>query len=143
MNILCLQEPDGLSGFERFLQQVSTKLAATIARKLLAYAEIDAISTSTSLKILNPRIWGYKGTIYKLRVDCGKESARVLFVKTAANDIVLLHGFLKKTRKTPSKDARIAMDNFERVKNNAAVKPMSWSLSSVTAAEVEVAKSSL
>lgn len=137
MNILCLEETDGLSAFECFMQQVSAKLAATIARKICAYQEINAISASTSLKILNPRIWGYKGTIYKLRVDCGKESARVLFVKTAANDIVLVHGFLKTTRKTPSKDARIAMENFERVKNNAAVKPMVW-ISSVTAAEREV-----
>ena len=135
MNILCLQELDGLSGFEHFLQQVSTKLAATIARKLLAYAEIDAISTSTSLKILNPRIWGYKGTIYKLRVDCGKESARVLFVKTSTNDIVLLHGFLKTTRKTPHRDAKIAMANFQRLKNNAAVRPMAWRASTVAAAE--------
>ena len=133
MNLLCLQESDSLSAFERFLQQTSTKLAATIARKLLAYTEIDTVSTSTSLKILNPRIWGYKGTIYKLRVDCGKQSARVLFVKTAANDIVLVHGFLKTTRKTPSRDARIAIDNYERVKNNAAVKPVAW-MPSVTAA---------
>lgn len=133
MNIFCLQETAGLSGFERFLQQISAKLAATIAKKLCAYTEINAISASSSLKILNPRIWGYKGTIYKLRVDCGKESARVLFVKTAANDIVLLHGFLKTTRKTPSRDARIALDNFERLKNNAAVQPMAWA-SSVTAA---------
>ena len=134
MNLLCICEPDGLSAFERFMQQVSPKLAATIAKKLLAYQEINAISTNTSLKILNPRIWGYKGTIYKLRVDCGKQSARVLFVQTAANDIVLLHGFLKKTRKTPSRDARIAMDNFERLKNNAAVKPVSWAPAIPTAA---------
>ena len=133
MNILCLHESDGLSAFERFMQQVSAKLATNIARKLMVYKEINAISASTSLKILNPRIWGYKGTIYKLRVDCGKESARVLFVKTAANDIVLLHGFLKTTRKTPSRDARIAIDNYERVKNNAAVKPVAW-MPSVTAA---------
>ena len=135
MNILCLQEPDGLSGFERFQQQISSKLAATITKKILAYKEINAISASGSLKILNPRIWGYKGTIYKLRVDCGKESARVLFVKTAANDIVLVHGFLKTTRKTPHRDAKIAMANFQRLKNNAAVRPMAWSASTLAAAE--------
>jgi len=82
---------------------------------------MNDIYSCNSLKILNPRIWGYKGTIYKLRVDCGKESARVLFAKTADNDLVLLHGFIKKTRKTPSKDAKIAMENLERLKNNAAL----------------------
>ena len=135
MNILCLHDADGLSGVEGFMQQISAKLAANIAKKMSAFAELGTISTSNSLKILNPRIWGYKGTIYKLRVDCGKESARVLFVQTAANDMVLLHGFLKTTRKTPHRDAKIAMANFQRLKNNAAVRPMAWSASTLAAAE--------
>jgi phage-related protein len=121
MNILSLHGPDGLPEFEAFLHQVSGKLAAAICRKMQTYSEFDDVYSCSSLKILNPRIWGYKGTIYKLRVDCGKESARVLFVKTPANDVVLLHGFVKKTRKTPEKDARIAMQNFQRLKNNGGV----------------------
>lgn len=121
MKILTIQEHNHLSDFEVFLNTVSDKLAAAICKKLHAYAEINDIYSCNSLKILNPRIWGYKGTIYKLRVDCGTESARVLFVKTPDNDIVLLHGFIKKTRKTPNKDAKIAMGNFERLKNNAEV----------------------
>ncbi|MDD2463051.1 MAG: type II toxin-antitoxin system RelE/ParE family toxin [Desulfobulbus sp.] len=121
MNILSIQEHDGVSLFEAFLHQVSGKLAGAICKKLQAYAALDKIYSSDSLKVLNPRIWGYKGTIYKLRVDAGKESARVLFVKTEDNDIVLLHGFMKKTRKTPRKDAQIAMQNFDWLKNNGAV----------------------
>ena len=124
MKILSIQEYNGSSEFEVFLHKVSDKLAAAICKKFHAYAELDDIYICNSLKILNPRIWGYKGTIYKLRVDCGKESARVLFVKTPDNDIVLLHGFLKKTRKTPGKDAKIAMLNFERLKNNVEVRPI-------------------
>jgi phage-related protein len=57
----------------------------------------------------------------------------VLFVKTLGNDIVLLHGFIKKTRKTPSRDAKIAMQNFEHLKSNAAVTELplaAYSLSS-------------
>jgi phage-related protein len=121
MKILSIQGHNGLPEFASFLHAVSDKLASAICKKFQAYAELDDVYSCTSLKILNPRIWGYKGTIYKLRVDCGKESARVLFVKTLGNDIVLLHGFIKKTRKTPGKDAKIAMQNFERLKNNVAV----------------------
>jgi phage-related protein len=121
MKILTIQEHNHLSDFEIFLNTVSDKLAAAICKKLHAYAELNDIYSCNSLKILNPKIWGYKGTIYKLRVDCGKESVRVLFVKTPENDIVLLHGFIKKTRKTPNKDAKIAMGNLERLKNNAEV----------------------
>jgi phage-related protein len=121
MRILGINENNDLSGFEVFLNKISDKLATAISKKFLAYVELNDIYIGNSLKVLNPRIWGYKGTIYKLRVDCGKESARVLFVKTLDNDIVLLHGFIKKTRKTPKKDAKIAMENLERLKNNAKV----------------------
>jgi len=121
MKILSIQEYNDLSEFEVFLNKISDKLAAVICKKFHAYAELNDIYICNSLKILNPKIWGYKGTIYKLRVDCGKESARVLFVKTPDNDIVLLHGFIKKTRKTPNKDAKIAMGNLERLKNNVEV----------------------
>lgn len=121
MKILGIQEYNEFSEFEVFLNKISDKLAAAICKKFYAYTELNDIYTCNSLKVLNPKIWGYKGTIYKLRVDCGKESARVLFVKTADNDIVLLHGFIKKTRKTPSRDAKIAMENLERLKNNVKV----------------------
>ncbi|HIJ91142.1 MAG TPA: hypothetical protein HPP95_09840 [Deltaproteobacteria bacterium] len=123
MKILSIQEDNDVSEFELFLRTVSGKLGAAICKKLQAYVELNDIYSCNSLKILNPKIWGYKGTIYKLRVDCGKESARVLFVKTADNDLVLLHGFIKKTRKTPSKEAKIAMENLERLKDNAPLTP--------------------
>jgi phage-related protein len=117
MEILSIQGHNNLSEFEVFLTNISDKLAVAICKKIQAYPELNDIYICNSLKILNPKIWGYKGTIYKLRVDCGKESARVLFVKTPENDIVLLHGFIKKTRKTPNKEAKIAMENLERLKN--------------------------
>jgi phage-related protein len=124
MKILNIQGHNGPSEFEAFFNQISAKLADAICKKFQAYAQLDDIYACTSLKILNPKIWGYKGTIYKLRVDCGKESARILFTRTPDNDIVLLHGFIKKTRKTPHKDAHIAMHNLQRLKNKAAVTPL-------------------
>jgi phage-related protein len=124
MKLLTIQDNKDLSEFEIFLNSVSDELAAAICKKLHAYTEANEIYMSNSLKVLKPKIWGYKGTIYKLRVDCGKESARVLFAKTPHNDIVLLHGFIKKTQKTPKKDAKIAMANYELVKNNVEVTPL-------------------
>ena len=121
MKILTIQENNDLSEFELFLNNVSNELAAAICKKFHAYTEANEIYPSNSLKILKPKIWGYKGTIYKLRVDCGKESARVMFTKTPNNDIALLHGFIKKGQKTPKKDAKIAMGNYERIKNNVEV----------------------
>ncbi len=124
MPFLSLQAQNGASVFEAFLEHISDKLAAAICKKLQAYTELDEVYSCSSLKILRPKIWGYKGTIYKLRVDCGKESARVLFVKGAEDDIILLHGFLKKTRKTPAKEAKIAIENLKRLRNNEPVCPL-------------------
>lgn len=126
MDIVTLQESNDTPAFETFLQGVSSELAAAILKKLQGYAEANTIYPSNSLKILKPKIWGYKGTIYKLRVDCGKESARILFAKSPQNDLVLLHGFIKKTQKTPKKEARIAMENYERLKNGTDLTPLSW-----------------
>lgn len=124
MKILAIQINNDTSEFEQFLNSVSGKLAAAICKKLQAYNEVNAIHISNRLKILKPRIWGYKGTIYKLRVDCGKESARIMFIKTPDNDIVLLHGFIKKTQKTPKKEAKTAIDNLQRIENSAEVSPL-------------------
>lgn len=117
MKVLTIQENSGQSEFEVFMNSTSDELAAAICKKLHAYTEANDIYMSNSLKIIKPKIWGYKGTIYKLRVDCGKESARVMFAKTPHNDIVVLHGFIKKTQKTPKKDAKIAIENLEWIKN--------------------------
>jgi phage-related protein len=68
---------------------------------------------SKSLKTLNSRIWKYKGTIYKLRIDSGKESARILFSKSKDGDLIIIHAFLKSTRKTPAKDARQAIAIYQ------------------------------
>ncbi len=125
MLIFNLEEPEEGSSFTLFMRGVSVKLAMNICKKLETYAKLNALYQSSSLKILNPKIWRYKGTIYKLRVDCGKESARVLFIKTEDNNLVLLHGFVKKTRKTPAKEAMVALRNYERLKNGAALVPLS------------------
>lgn len=124
MKTLTLQENNDRSAFEVFLDGISDELASAICKKLHAYTEANEIYMSNSLKVLKPKIWGYKGTIYKLRVDCSKESARVMFAKTVHNDIVVLHGFIKKTQKTPKKDAKIAMANYELMKNNANTAPL-------------------
>jgi len=65
------------------------------------------------LKTLNSKIWKYKGTIYKLRIDNGKESARVLFSKSKDGNLKIIHAFLKSTRKTPVKDAQQAMKIYQ------------------------------
>ncbi|MGL4640803.1 MAG: type II toxin-antitoxin system RelE/ParE family toxin [Shewanella sp.] len=126
MQILCLAIADSNTptSLLYFINQITNKLATTIEKKFIAYQELNDIYPCNSLKILNPKIWKYKGTIYKLRVDCGKESARILFMRDKNKDIVILHAFLKKTQKTPKKEADIAMRNFTAACNGAPLQAL-------------------
>lgn len=117
-------DPHAPSALTYFMQHISAKLASAIEKKFIAYQELNDIYNCNGLKILNPKIWGYKGTIYKLRIDSGKESARILFMRDKNKDIIVLHAFLKKTRKTPKKDADIAMQNLAAACNGHAVRPL-------------------
>ncbi|WP_370548080.1 type II toxin-antitoxin system RelE/ParE family toxin [Edwardsiella tarda] len=125
MKILCFPAAEGEAApMVHFLGQLSGKLAESIKKKLIAFSTQETIYSSSSLKILKPTIWGYKGTIYKLRVDCGAQSARVLFTLSRSNDLVVLHAFLKKTRKTPPKEAEIAIRHLAALNVGADPVPL-------------------
>ena len=96
-----------------FLDGISDGLRTKIYNKFQSYVEHGDVYHCKSLKALNARIWKYKGTIYKLRVDNGKESARVLFSKSKEGDLTIVHAFLKSTRKTPAKDAHQAIGLYQ------------------------------
>jgi len=89
--------------------RISEGLFQKIYNKFQSYVEHGDVYHGKSLKTLNSKIWNYKGTIYKLRVDSGKESARVLFVKSNDGNLTIIHAFLKSTQKTPAKEAKQAI----------------------------------
>ncbi|HIO92195.1 MAG TPA: hypothetical protein EYG68_05030 [Leucothrix mucor] len=92
-----------------FLDGISEGLYIKIYNKFQSYVQYGDVYHGKHLKTLNSKIWKYKGTIYKLRVDNGNESARVLFSKSKDGHLKIIHGFLKSTRKTPKKEARQAI----------------------------------
>ena len=49
-----------------------------------------------------------RGKIRELRTRYGRENLRVLYFGASAREWVLLHGFTKRTPKTPERDIRIA-----------------------------------
>ncbi len=53
--------------------------------------------------------------LFEVRTDLtGNRTARVLFT-TAEGSMVLLHGFIKKTQKTPDSDLKLARDRRRRL----------------------------
>jgi len=96
-----------------FLDGISEALCIKIFNKFQSYVQHGDVYHGKHLKTLNSKIWKYKGTIYKLRVDNGNESARVLFYKTNGGNLIIIHAFLKSTRKTPAKDAKQAIAIYQ------------------------------
>ncbi len=56
----------------------------------------------------------HKGNLWEIRtrISEGKRIARILFT-TEAGEIILLHGFIKKSQKTPRRDLRLARKRSE------------------------------
>ncbi|MDR1764537.1 MAG: type II toxin-antitoxin system RelE/ParE family toxin [Lachnospiraceae bacterium] len=52
----------------------------------------------------------YKG-LWELRIQQGSDISRIFYFLTIGNKFVLLHGFLKKTTKTPQAELDTALRN--------------------------------
>ena len=121
MNLLLVKENKATRPLYGFFESVSDGLCSKIYSKFQSYVQHGDVYHGKSLKTLNSKIWKYKGTIYKLRVDNGKESARVLFAKTKDGDLTIIHAFLKSTRKTPAKEAKQAIAIYQNLESLEAV----------------------
>ena len=117
MNIFLVEKDKMTRPLTLFLEGISEGLGNKIFNKFQAYVQHGSLYQSKHLKTLNSKIWKYKGTIYKLRVDSGNESARVLFAKSKNGDLIIIHAFLKSTQKTPAKDARQAIKIYQALEN--------------------------
>lgn len=115
MNILLVENNKATQPLYLFFDSISKALYTKIYNKFHTFLQYGDVYSSKSLKTLNARIWKYKGTIYKLRIDCSNESARVLFTNSKNGDLIIIHAFLKSTRKTPAKDAAHAIDIYQKL----------------------------
>jgi len=59
-----------------------------------------------------------KGKIRELRVDFSNTHHRIFYFTFVKKTIILLHGFTKKTKKTPTNEIKKAMENYNDVINN-------------------------
>jgi len=125
MNVLLVKDDKTTRPLHLFLEGISDGLCNKIYSKFQSYVQHGDVYHGKSLKTLNSKIWKYKGTIYKLRVDNGKESARVLFAKTKDGDLTIIHAFLKSTRKTPAKEAKQAISIYQ---NLQILKTVIWEI---------------
>jgi len=117
MNVYLVKKNKTTSPLYLFFDGVSEKLHRKIFNKFQSYVQYGDLYKDKNLKTLNSKIWKYKGTIYKLRIDNGTESARVLFSRSKNGNLIIIHGFLKSTRKTPKKEARQVIATYQELEN--------------------------
>ena len=113
MDILLVEKNKMTRPLYLFFNSISEGLCLKIYNKFQSYVQYGSVYHGKQLKTLNSRIWKYKGTIYKLRIDNGNESARILFSKSKEGDLTIIHAFLKSTRKTPMKEAQQAIKIYQ------------------------------
>lgn len=113
MNILLVKKNKMTCPLYLFFEDISEGLCLKIYNKFQSYVQYGDVYYGKQLKSLNSKIWKYKGTIYKLRVDHRNESARVLFSKSKEGNVKIIHAFLKSTRKTPAKEAQQAIAIYQ------------------------------
>ena len=121
MNILLVENNKKTRPLYQFFDEISDGLHTKIYNKFQSFVQHGDVYHGKHLKTLNARIWKYKGTIYKLRVDNGNESARILFAKSKDGNLIIVHAFLKSTRKTPVKEARQAISIYQMLDSLDAV----------------------
>ncbi len=92
-----------------FIDSLDNKQKAKIFR-IFQYIEVYGL-----LSVL-PHVKKLSGTdLWEIRI-LGKDNLRIIYVTITPESIVVLHGFIKKTQKTSSKDLSIALKRRANLK---------------------------
>jgi len=62
-----------------------------------------------------PHIKKLTGTpLWEIRI-LGKDNIRIFYALMSKNGIIVLHGFIKKSLKTPSREIEVALHRYKRI----------------------------
>ena len=95
----------GENPFDKFLDSLSEKQQRKILRIL---TNIGTYGLTTAI----PHIKKLTGTaLWEIRI-LGQDNIRVFYATLVENSILVLHGFSKKSQKTPSREIKTAIDRL-------------------------------
>jgi len=101
--------PSGDNPVSQFLDSLSERQQAKILR-LFQYMKLYGLSS------ILPHTKKLTGTpIWEIRI-LGKDNIRVLYAVPQQNFVLILHGFIKKTQKTPLKEIQIVQTRYQQWK---------------------------
>jgi len=96
------------------VQELISSLPAKFGAKILF--AIDLLE-QRGISLREPYVKQMDGKLWELRIKFSSDISRILYFVPQGKDIVLLHGFVKKTQKTPAREietARRFMADYQR-----------------------------
>lgn len=96
------QAEDGNTPVKKFLDSLPGKAAQKVVWVLMLAEELDILPTTYFKKLVG------SDDIWECRTQFGSNEYRILCFHAGASVLVLTHGFVKKTQKTPTKEIKRA-----------------------------------
>lgn len=105
------QDTSGAIPVQSFIESLTAKTQAKVIDALNLLEEFGT-------EVRYPHVDSIIATsIREVRI-LGKDNIRIFYTLIAKHTFLLLHGFIKKTQKTPSKEISIALKRIDYFKNN-------------------------
>jgi phage-related protein len=105
------ERDDGESPVEDFINDLPTKVRAKVRAHL---THLEAVGNRAAAPISEAIGAG----LFALRVSVGRHEVWVLYAFLPGQRIVLLHGFLKKTRSIPARELKTAHARLRELQEN-------------------------
>ncbi len=103
--------PNGNNPVKDFITSLEMNQRAKI-RRILELAE------NYGLEFIHPYVKKLSGSpLWEIRI-LGKDNIRILYIGLSGNNILALHGFFKKTQKTPLKEIETALNRLKLWRNS-------------------------
>lgn len=103
--------PGGENPVSKFIDSCTKRQQVKVLRVLKHLEEYGAQTAIPHIKKLS------KTPFWEIRI-LGRDNIRIIYVVEVGKLIVLLHGFFKKTRKTPKKEIAVCYQRYEDFKEH-------------------------
>lgn len=108
--IIFYEREDGSVPLQDFWDKLPVKHHAKVLRDIDILEKYGTALTEPHVKHIQAKLW-------ELRIKSASNASRIFYFLPVGKTIVLLHGFVKKTEKTPNREIEIAknyLDDYER-----------------------------
>ena len=108
-NIIFYEKENGVIPIKEFLDKLQVKHRAKALHDIDVLEEYGTLLTEPHVKHIDGKLW-------ELRIKSASDISRIFYFIAVGKDIILLHGFVKKSQKIPKKEIDKANSYLEDYK---------------------------